>query len=210
MRPLRKDEDQVENNEHRFYSNTPPELKDHPLFGRGTMGMLTAEAPRYLSATGGNKALSDEMHRMGLKHVPTHGSYGGPEQSFIVHNPTREQMYRLGRKFGQEAVIYSQDGKHEMLYTHGPNAGMAHPSLPSMHFSPNKPKDYYTHLPGYGYVGLHFADKLHDTPIKWTMPLEHQAGPHDMPVAKSERDLVVQFAEDLKALLRRIVQGSDS
>lgn len=201
----------VENGESAFYSNTPHELQDHPLFNRGTMGIVSGENPRYLSAPGGHSALSAEMKRMGLHHEPTHGSYGGVEKAFIVHNPTREQMYRLGRKFGQESVIYAQDGKHEMMYTHGPNAGKAHYSLPSMHFGTKQPKDYYMHLPGRGYVGLHFGDEMKDTPLKWTLPLEHLA-PHDeLPVAqKSEQDLLHQFAADLADILRKLSQRADS
>jgi len=193
---LRKDE--VENHDHAMYSNTPPQLEGHPLFSRGTVGIVSAEKPKYLSAPGGTEGMKAELKNMGLNHTPSHGAYAGDRMSsFIVHNPTREQMYRLGRKFGQEAVVYSQDGKHELLYTHGPNAGKAHRSLPSVHFGETEPKDFHTHLPGVGYVGLHFGDQMHDTPVKWTMPLEHQATPNDMPLRK--------FAADLTEVLRKLV-----
>jgi hypothetical protein len=143
MRILQKDE--VENNEHNLYSVVPPQIADHPLFNSGhTVGIMTAESPRFPTQPGGNEALSTDLHGLGLHHEPTHGSYGAPENSFIVHNPTREHMYMLGRKYGQKAVVYSQDGKHELLYTNGPNAGKHHESKPSMHYSQTQPKDFYT------------------------------------------------------------------
>lgn len=198
---LRKDE--VENNDHRMYSNTPPELEGHPLFSRGTVGIVSAEKPKYMSAPGGTTGMKTDLHRMGLNHTPSHGAYAGDHvASFIVHNPTREQMYRLGRKYGQEAVVYSQDGKHELLYTHGPNAGKAHSSLPSVHFSPQEPKDFHTHLPGLGYVGLHFGDQMHDTPVKWTVPLEHQANANDLPLRK--------FAADLRDIIQTLLRKYES
>lgn len=205
MRPFRKDE--IERKEHGLYSTTPPEVADHPLFGKGTVGLITAENPKYESHPGGTMALSNEMKSMGLQHEPTHGQHGGPENSFVVHNPTREQMYRLGNKFGQESVIYSQDGKHEMLYTHGPNAGKAHYSIPQVHFSETQPKDHHVLIPGRGYVTLHFDDQFHDTPTKWTMPLEHKAPAHDPPLAKSEREMVREFAADLTQALRKILSN---
>lgn len=173
-----------------LYKTPPKELADHPMFrGHQTVGMITAEVPKFESkGSGGNQGLSDEMRQMGLKHEPTHGSYGaGKENSFIVYGPTREQMYRLGNRYGQEAVIFSQDGKHEMLYTHGPNAGKAHPSLPLVRFSQKEPEDYYTHFPGRGYVTLHFDhSKLNQTPIPYTMPAHMQAPHNDLPL--SQRD----------------------
>jgi len=177
----------VEGREHQLYSTTPPEVADHPLFSKGTVGIVTAEKPQFPTAAGGNASLSAEMQAMGLHHEPTHGSYGERVAAFLVHNPTREQMFRLGRKFGQESVVYSQDGRHEMLYTHGPNAGKAHGGLPQVHFSPNQPRDYYTHLPGRGYVTLHFTDELHDTPARGTMPMEMQTEMQGgTPLTKSE------------------------
>jgi hypothetical protein len=171
-----------------LYSSPPHEVADHPLFKPGSsVGMMTAEAPRYPAEDKrGNFGLSKDLHQMGLKHEPTHGSYGGPESSFIIYGPTREQMYRLGKRYGQEAVIYSRNGRHEMLYTHGPNEGKANHSIPTIRFSTQQPEDYYTHLPGRGYVTLHFSDELHESPIVHTMPMETRSSANDKPVNKSE------------------------
>jgi hypothetical protein len=205
MRPLRKDE--VEGNEHNLYSVVPKEVSDHPLFNKGhTVGIMTAESPRFPTHPGGNEALSADLHGLGLHHEPTHGSYGAPENSFIVHKPTREHMYTLGRKYGQEAVVYSQDGKHELLYTHGPNAGKHQESKPEMHYSPTQPKDFYTHLPGKGYVTLHFGDEMHDSPVKGTVPLEHHVA--KPPLNPMERDLMRKFAKDLKDVIGRVLEKS--
>ncbi len=197
MWTLRKDE--AEQKDHQYYSTTPPEIADHPLFSKGTVGMVSAEHPMHPSG-GGTAELQKELQGMGLAHELTQSAYGGPKHtSFIVHNPTREQMYRLGHKFGQESVIYAQDGKHEMLYTNGPNAGKAHLSKPDMHFSQTQPKDYYTHLPGRGFVTLHFGEDLHDTPVKGTMPLAQMVA--QPPLAK--REMVQKFARDLHATLKK-------
>ena len=184
MTQLRKDEEQGAEDPD-LYRSPPPELADHPLFsGKQTVGMMTAEAPRFPSQhSGGNAELQGELRKAGLQHELTHGSYGGPEHSFIIYGPTREQMYDLGKRYGQEAVIYGQDGKYEMMYTNGDKAGKSHPGLPLVRFSQKQPDDYYTHFPNRGYVTLHFGEKTHDSPVKQTMPMSMQA---PAAVAKSE------------------------
>jgi hypothetical protein len=179
-----------------IYKSPPPEVIDHPLFsGANSVGIMTADAPRFpASENGGELGLKRHLTNLGLKHESTHGSYGGPESSFIIHNPTREQMYHLGHAHGQEAVVYSQNGKHELLYTAGPNQGKFHPALPTMDYSKEKPDDYFTHLPGKGYIGLHFnMDQLHDSPVKDTVSADRlmqspsqPPGQIPMPMAKSE------------------------
>ncbi len=194
---LRKHDIETTDDSHKLYTSPPPEVADHPLFGKGTVGIMTAEAPRFQSEPGGNEALSNELKTIGLRHEDTHGSYGGPEHSLIIHGPTREQMFHLGHKFGQEAVVYSQDGKHEMLYTNGPHSGKAHPALPQINFSQSQPKDFYTHIPGRGYVTLHFGDDMHETPVKGTMPLELQM----QKPALSKREIALQLAQILRKSL---------
>jgi hypothetical protein len=151
--------------DHDLYHGPPPALASHPLFGAGgaRIGLMTAEAPRFpVSDHGGNAALESHLKGMGLKYEPTHGSYGGPENSFFIHNPTRQQMLDLGKKFGQEAVLYGEGGKHELHYTAGPHEGKYHPSLPAVRYTEQKPEDFYTHVPGKGFVTLNFDfDKMH-------------------------------------------------
>ena len=49
------------------------------------------------------------------------------------------------------------------------------------------------------FVKFHFGDQMHDTPVKWTTPLEHQASPNDLPLRKFAADLT----ETLKDLIRK-------
>jgi hypothetical protein len=126
--------------------------------------MITAEAPRFPSAPGGNAALKRDLEQLGLQHVETEGRYGAPENSFIVHGPTREQMFALGKKYGQEAVIHSQGGNHEFIYTGGPHEGGSHPSTgtyDAWNEGDTLPEDYYTKVPGHGAIRFHFDfDKI--------------------------------------------------
>lgn len=138
----------------------PAQTVEHPLFtGATSVGLVTADNPRFPSVPGGHSALKRDLDSMGLQHQETTGRYGALENSFIVHGPTREQMYTLGKKYGQEAVIHSAGGRHEFIYTGGPNDGASHPSLPTHDYWPEgtePPEDYYTLLPGQGSVRLHF------------------------------------------------------
>lgn len=74
----------------------------------------------------------------------------------MVLGPSRDQMYDLGKKFGQESVIYSEHGKPELLYTNGPDAGYYHPYI-GHEFFHTPPGDYYTHMPeNNGYLRMAF------------------------------------------------------
>jgi hypothetical protein len=208
MALLRKDE--TESADPDLYKTPPKEIADHPLFrGHQTVGLITAESPKFESkGLGGNESLSAEMKSMGLKHEATSGSYGAPEHSFIVYGPTREQMYNLGHRYGQEAVVYSQNGKHEMLYTHGPNAGKYHPSLPLVRYSQKQPEDYFTQLPGRGYITLHFdGSKLLQSPVNQTMPAHMQAPFGDKPLAEQDKATLLrgEVALALAAVLRKSI-----
>src|ERR1039457_828607 len=116
-------------------NKVPPELAAHPMFAPGSsFGIMSGEKPRYEGELKhlGHDGLKAQLQLMGLKHEETTGNYDGPERSIIVHNPSREQMYDLGRKFGQESVIWGHNhkghpGPHsELLYTNGAHAGKAH------------------------------------------------------------------------------------
>lgn len=135
--------------------------KTHPLFGPGTAAVVTGEYPRFPVATpGGNPGLQAELKASGLRHEQTEGSYGGDlEHPFIVHNPTREQAFDLGRRFGQEAVIFSENGRQEMLFTNGPHAGKSRIQDPGVQwFGQQPPDDYWTKVPGHGYYRVSFGE----------------------------------------------------
>jgi hypothetical protein len=167
---------------------------------------MTAESPRFpTSGINSNQDLEQHLNAKNLKFERTTGDYGGHENSYIVHNPTREAMYELGHKAGQEAILYGQNGKHELHYTHGPDAGKYHPSLPLTGFSKDKPEGYYTALPGHGHVTLHFDfDKKLPSPTMNTIPASHDGPSAEVAkpqlTAKSEILLTI-FGALRKALL---------
>lgn len=182
---LQKADDPVQPTVKDFYhrSKLPKELADHPLFtGKTTVGMITADWPKFKGlpgdpnhpiTPGGNPALEKMLRQHGLKFEgPCPGSYGKQlEESYIVHGPTREQMYRLGHQFGQEGVVFSQHGRHELMYTRGPLTGQHHEGLPVFGFHPTEPpKDLWTHLPGRGYLSLKFQSRLKLSPIRHVVP----------------------------------------
>jgi hypothetical protein len=155
------------------YDKPPQELAGHVLFGGGgkRVGIMTAERPRHPSAPGGNEELKRDLTGMGLKYEETEGQYDTPENSLIVHHPTREQMDHLGKKFGQESVVYGEGGRHELRYTNdaadgGPKAGQFYPSVPQMRYSMVKPANNYTRVPGKGYLSLGFDwNRLMGNPV---------------------------------------------
>lgn len=130
---------------------------EHPLFtGSTSVGMISGENPRYPARQVGHEVLGEALKQLGLKSQTKEGMYGTPEKSHMVFGATREQMFKLGQHFGQDSVVYSQGGKHELLYTNGHNAGRYHPSLDHEFFK-EAPTDYYTHMPEMGgYLRLNF------------------------------------------------------
>ncbi len=167
----------------------------HPLFsGKTTVGMISAENPRFQSEIqGGHEALGDLLRSLGLKHQETQGRYGSPERSYLVYGPSREQMFDLGRRFGQEAVVFSQGGRHEMLYSNGPKAGRFHPSTGHELFD-EAPSDYFTWMPDMGkYLRLAFDwDSVHPAPLQEpyasaALKMRAQGEPQEQPtVEKTE------------------------
>lgn len=172
----------------------------HPIFGGGgTVGIISGENPRFPSlAGGGHEGLGRELSAMGLHAEPTTGHYGSPEQSFIVHNPTREQMEQLGHKYGQESVIFSQNGNHELIYTHGPHKGKAHTAQGYEFFDPTKtPDDYYTLLPG--------GKGSFRIPFNFDEPPRARVEQHELPRAlgKAIRERIERYQDQLVALRKK-------
>lgn len=140
-------------------------LRDHPLFnGKTTVGIISAENPHFPTQldpndpTDPHELMRRQLEQLGLKHEERNGFYNAPERSWMVYGPTREQMYQLGKAFGQESVVYSQGGKHELMYTNGSNAGRFNPGVGHEWFD-EAPSNYYTHMPEHGgYLRLSFDD----------------------------------------------------
>lgn len=136
-----------------MYSGSPK----HPIFSGSTFGLMSGEEPMYKpQVEGGHEALGRHLQQMGLHFEETHGKYQKPERSYIIHNPTLEQMQHLGKLFGQESVIHSQNGQHKLVYTNGEHEGHAHHAeaqTPIEHFE-QPPDDFYTAIPGQGYFRI--------------------------------------------------------
>ena len=159
------------------YTEIHPALADHPLFsGSSSVGMISGENPRWLNKLPykqqeniqkwGHQMLSQDLKNMGLRHEETEGRYGSPEKSYIVYNPTKEQMIALGNKYGQDSILHVPNG-HKSAKIHYTDLaqdevgnllkGYSRPSTGSYAFSnTEQPEDYYTKLPGKGYMRLNF------------------------------------------------------
>jgi hypothetical protein len=111
---------------------------NHPVFRGGKFAIMTGEKPKYGIHPGfegeNNTLLNhlEEMKRSGhlASYEPVLGKYGEWENSFILHRPNFEKVKELGEKFGQESVVLSNNGRHQLVYTNGENKGMARPHLP--------------------------------------------------------------------------------
>lgn len=164
MTVLRKDE------------NTTKAPEEHPLFsGKSSVGMISGENPRWPAQASGHEAMGEAIKNLGLKGEPQLGRYGSPEKSWMVYGPTREQMFKLGRLFGQDSVVYSNSGQHELLYTNGPNIGRFHPGVGHEWFT-DEPEDFYTHMPKYGgFLRLKFDwDTLHPSKLVQNLAIDAQ------------------------------------
>lgn len=175
------------------YTEVLPDLADHPLFAGKPMGMMSAENPvTHATLPGGRDTLRKLLQDQGLKWEETTGQYGGtPEHTFLIHGPTREHMFHLGRALGQESVVYANGGHRnaELLYTNGPKAGGFHPAHPEYSFHPTEPfADDYTTLPGKGHVRLYFNfDRLHPAPIRSSAQMMPQPAPApEAPATKTD------------------------
>ncbi len=75
------------------------------------------------------------------------GSYGAPEDSVIVmaHDADREEVMGIGQQFNQDAIIFSQAGKNQMIYTTGENRGARHEGS-GIEWLPKETEDFYTEV----------------------------------------------------------------
>ena len=76
-----------------------------------TMGILTAENPDGKPAPDSfnkeaNQKLAAKLASLNYGFIPIQGKFGTPENSFIIPNMTRDDVVFLGKKFGQESVIW--------------------------------------------------------------------------------------------------------
>jgi hypothetical protein len=168
----------------------------HPIFSGSTFGLMSGEKPLFQpQVQGGHEALGGALTQMGLHFEPTSGKYKEPERSYIIHNPTLEQMQQLGKMFGQESIVHSQNGQHRLVYTNGEHENKYHAAqhqTPVEHFE-QPPPDFYTTIPGHGHMRINFD---------W-----NQMHPLD-PIQKAERELTpAQAAHLAKNAVAQLLQA---
>lgn len=145
---------------------TEASASTHPaVTAHKPVAILSGENPRFKGEASGNEALRADLDAMQLPYENVLGHYGSPEPSVIVHGISKDAAMQLGKKYGQESIIHGQDGRHKLIYTNGPNEGLAHHGT-GTHEAWTKeqgpPEDYWTQLPSGHYFRLHFDwDNLH-------------------------------------------------
>jgi hypothetical protein len=177
------------------------EAQAHPMVWGGKFALISNSKPSFVSESPAG-SLQQELNQKGVQHEPTEGHYGGIERSFILHNPTREQAMELARRHGQEAVIFSDGGQHELIYVNGPNAGKYHPAAAgSMHYYRTRPRDNYTKIPGHGFARFHFDfNKLLEVPKKSLAPQSDEGVAKTMPTVN---DLKKGLADAIKRQIEK-------
>jgi hypothetical protein len=92
------------------------------------------------------QSLEGDLKTDGFTYTKVKGHYGGEEDSFLVmiHDADKAHVTKLGEKYNQDSVIYSDAGKHEMLYTTGKNKGSKHDG--SGFEEKADAEDYYTEI----------------------------------------------------------------
>lgn len=151
----------MDNQNEEQFNISPEEQKKYKFFAyQHPVGVATADNPYVKDIDrGGREAFFNTLRQAQIAHQETDGKYELPERTALIDHPTREQMFELGHHFGQESVIYGENGQHELIYTNGPNAGRWVRGIPERYklFPLDKPpKDYYTLIPDKGYARLDF------------------------------------------------------
>lgn len=93
------------------------------------------------------QALQNDLKYSGNAYSKVAGHYGGKEDSFLVmvHDANKDEIKKLGKKYNQDSVIYSEGGKHEMHFTSGPNEGKVHKGE-GLDPSAESKDDYYSEV----------------------------------------------------------------
>jgi hypothetical protein len=146
-------------------SVTKEQVQAHPAIAGGHVILMSGEAPAFPEAATfqGNDAMQQSLENQGLEYEPTRGKYGKPENSFIVHvnDPSHiEAALGMAKRFGQESVVYSTGGKHQLVWTNGPHEGQATQPSEGHDFYDAEPEDNYTMIPGpngepHGFMAYH-------------------------------------------------------
>lgn len=158
----------------------------HPALTGKRVGMLTAEDPHWpVHTPGENHALEQELKGRGLKYEKIKGKYATDENSFLIHEPDLNMIRDLGKRYGQDSVLYSDGGKHKLVYTNGPHEGMYHPGEGHV-VHPVEPERYFSTVIHNGQP-QHFTynidfDQLHPVdPTAGAPKLQHETPAEEYP-----------------------------
>jgi hypothetical protein len=191
----------------------PSDPHTHPVLTGGQFAVIGGAGPKYRpEIQGGHKGLEQHLAERGFKYEQTHGKY---EPSFIVHNIPRDQAMELGRKAGQESIIHSNLGQHEMVYVNGPQVGKHHPGNGHQFFHhPPKDDGTFLHIPQAGYVRFGFdTSKLLDIPKKGQDMIhtknEVTVADFKKALAKSLQNQIDKYSASLVELAKTEVANSD-
>jgi hypothetical protein len=158
-------------------------VKDLPT--KGGWVVFTAENPKSTQASPQenarrNAALEADLKANGLEYFPVKGSYGRPENSFIVLDPNMsvEKAAELARKYDQDSVFT----RHGLVY----QDGSVNP-LKGVNTFETRPDDFYTEHEGTFFSGdIDFDTRIQPDSIEGqTLRAEDAA---DASVAKPKTD----------------------
>jgi hypothetical protein len=150
-------------------SPLPPggDPKQHPALSGGHVVIVSGESPVFKQGMTheGHAALGQVLEREGLEYEPIHGKYGDKKQpGYIVHvrdDGEVEKLKGIGKRFGQEAIVHSNAGKHQYIYTAGPQEGLATPPSEGEDWFDEEPENNFSTLYGPGGEPLgHFSYHL--------------------------------------------------
>ena len=79
-----------------------------------TIGIMSGQNPMAKPAPPDVNArldfeLKQNLMDIGLKFIPIGGMFGGPEDSVLILNPSRDQMHDLNRKYQQWGYVWGQE-----------------------------------------------------------------------------------------------------
>lgn len=111
--------------------------------------IFSAENPRYpVKYNLDHQGVQDLLAKKGYRFDVIQGHYGKPEQSILVHNPSKHAvryLQNLAQGLGQESSIYSDGYNHEMHFHGGEHTGQ-HLKGQGTNFHKRPPQDYFSTL----------------------------------------------------------------
>ena len=137
--------------------------KELPISDRKELDIVLSETSFVLISSGRNpenaadmkltdkqiserhKQLHNDIIKRGNTFTKVVGNYGETEDSFLVmvHDSAKKDMIKLGKKYNQDSIIFTDKGKNELIYTTGKNKGEIGMSGNGYEYTP-KAKEYYT------------------------------------------------------------------